>query len=69
MVSRANEARDELKVEATFKAVLKSYIECEIPNLNYNFQYVRDKIKTIKSQEYETVPTPQTRGLIYHKTM
>ena len=32
-----------------------------MPNLNYNFQYVRDKIKTIKSQEYETVPTPQTR--------
>ena len=49
VISRPKKAKDELKLEVRFIA-LKNYIECEISSLDYKFQFVRDKLKTITSQ-------------------
>ena len=51
-------AKDVLNLEDRFTA-LKNYIECEISSLDYKFQFVCDKLKTINIPEYETIKTLQ----------
>ena len=58
VVSRSKMAKDVLNLEDRFTA-LKNYIECEISSLDYKFQFVCDKLKTINILEYETIITLQ----------
>ena len=58
VVSRSKMAKDVLNLEDRFTA-LKNYIECEISSLDYKFQFVCDKLKTINIPEYETIITLQ----------
>ena len=60
MVRRPDEAKGQLKLKVKFTA-LKSYIEYEVYGLNSKFQSVCDKLKSFKTQEYETVALLQQR--------
>ena len=63
VVSRPNKAAGELKLEGRFTASIK-YIEHDISSLNYKFQHVCDKLKTVNIPEYKVLTTSRKNWIL-----
>ena len=63
VVSRPNKAAGELKLEGRLTASIK-YIEHDISSLNYKFQHVCDKLKTVNIPEYKVLTTSRKNWIL-----